>query len=150
MRSTLKLHRTSRLMRSNSTTMGRGNAQRDVFMGSGHLPRRRGDMKISVPARAGSRWYGVQSLMQLFRGLRSSRLSFRASWECAWTSEQVPLGHHHRHHFRSIIRRLGWICLVHHSSRRTMMMGTSRIGWIRSTLVTKVRYFSWFIQLLGL
>ncbi|KAK9083338.1 hypothetical protein Scep_029809 [Stephania cephalantha] len=73
------------------------------------------------------------------RGLRSSRVSCRASWECAWTSEQAPFRHHHRrHHLRSIISRLGWTRLVHHSSNMTMMMGTSRIGWMRSTLVTKV------------
>ncbi|KAK9104833.1 hypothetical protein Scep_021677 [Stephania cephalantha] len=76
---------------------------------------------------------GVQSLMQLFRGLRNSRLSCRASWECAWTSERAPLRHHHRHHLISIICRLGWIRLVHRRSSTTMMMGTSRIGWMKNT-----------------
>ncbi|KAK9101063.1 hypothetical protein Scep_024493 [Stephania cephalantha] len=40
-----------------------GSAQRGVFIGSGHLPRGRGDMKIPVPARPESRWCGVQRLM---------------------------------------------------------------------------------------
>ncbi|KAK9139882.1 hypothetical protein Scep_009563 [Stephania cephalantha] len=136
-----RLHRTSRLMTSNFTTMRQESAQKGVFVGSGHLPRGRGDMKISVPGRPKSRWCGVQSLMQLFKGLHSLRLSCRASWECAWTSEQAPFRHHHyhhRHHLRSIIGRLGWIRLVHHSSNMTMMRRTSMIGWMRSIVVPKV------------
>ncbi|KAK9140325.1 hypothetical protein Scep_010006 [Stephania cephalantha] len=117
-----------------------GKCSKGRVYGSGHLPRGRRDMKIPVPVRPESRWCGVQSLMQLFKGLHSSRLLCRASWECAWTSEQAPFRHHHRrhHHLMSIISRLGWIRLVHHSSSTTMMMRTTMISWMRSTLVTKV------------
>ncbi|KAK9119139.1 hypothetical protein Scep_017232 [Stephania cephalantha] len=115
-----------------------GSAQRGVFMGSDHLPGRRGDMQIPVLARPKSRWCGVQSLMQLFRGLCNLRLSCRVNWECAWALVRTPLRHHHRHHLKSIIGRLGWIRLVHHSSNTTMTIETTRNGWSRSTLVTKV------------
>ncbi|KAK9081714.1 hypothetical protein Syun_030760 [Stephania yunnanensis] len=38
---------------------------------------------------------------------------------------------------RSITSRLGWIQLIRQSSN-TMIIGTSRIGWMRSTLVTNL------------
>ncbi|KAK9132497.1 hypothetical protein Scep_012025 [Stephania cephalantha] len=44
-----------------------------------------------------------------------------------------------RNHLGSIISKLGWIRLVHHNSSTTIMMGASWIGWMRNTLVTKVR-----------
>ncbi|KAK9132680.1 hypothetical protein Scep_012208 [Stephania cephalantha] len=50
---------------------------------------------------------------------------------------QAPPPHHHRHHLRSIISRLEWIRLVHHSSSTTMTIETTRIGWTRSTLHPK-------------
>ncbi|KAK9125377.1 hypothetical protein Scep_014223 [Stephania cephalantha] len=99
--------------------------------GLGSLAKRKRRYEDPVPVRPGSRWCGIQSLMQLFKGLHNSRLSCRASWECAWTSEQAPFRHrrrqHRRHHFRSINSRLGWIWLVHHRSNTTMMMRTTMI-----------------------
>ncbi|KAK9160424.1 hypothetical protein Syun_006765 [Stephania yunnanensis] len=121
-------------MRSSSTTM----RWRGVFMGLGHLQGRRGDMQIPLLARPKSRWCGVQSLMWFFRGLRNLRLSRRANKECAWALARTPLRHHHRHHLKSIISRLGWIRIVHHSSSTTMTIETTRIEWTRSTLVMKV------------
>ncbi|KAK9166697.1 hypothetical protein Scep_001888 [Stephania cephalantha] len=63
-----------------------GTAQRGVSMSLGHMSEGRKDMQILVPSRPVYKWCGVQSLMQLLRGSCSSMLSYRASWECIWTS----------------------------------------------------------------
>ncbi|KAK9100565.1 hypothetical protein Scep_023995 [Stephania cephalantha] len=86
-RSTLRLLRTSQWMRRNSTMMRWGIAQRDVSIGSIHMASGKRYMEIVVLASPKSQWCGVQSSMQSFRSSRYSRLTCRAGWECAWTSE---------------------------------------------------------------
>ncbi|KAK9166699.1 hypothetical protein Scep_001890 [Stephania cephalantha] len=56
-----------------------------VYEFGSHVEGRK-DMQILVPSRPVYKWCGVQSLMRLLRGSCSSMLSYRASWECIWTS----------------------------------------------------------------
>ncbi|KAK9160621.1 hypothetical protein Syun_006962 [Stephania yunnanensis] len=83
------------------------------------------------------RIYGLGSLARKIRRYANPGASI-FNWECAWTLVRTPLRHHHRQHLMGIISRLGWIQLVHHSNSKTMTIEKTRIGWTRSTLVTKV------------
>ncbi|KAK9158726.1 hypothetical protein Scep_005300 [Stephania cephalantha] len=94
-----------------------GDCSKERVYGLGPLAKRKRRYEDpKVPVRPGSRWCGVQSLMQLFKGLHSS--SFRAEPVenvHGLRSKHLSSRHHRRHHhLRSIISRLGWIPLVHH------------------------------------